>query len=84
MRERELVQLSFADTVVSQLGGKRTQALLNQLNAAIDWESLAKPIRAVYRNTDGGSPAANPRQCTSPRPVACGPASSRLAAGGRG
>jgi transposase, IS5 family len=57
MRERESAQLSFADTVVSQLGGKRTQALLNQLDAAIDWESLAKPIRAVYRNADGGAPA---------------------------
>jgi len=57
MRERESTQLSFADTVVAQLGGKRTQALLDQLNAAIDWESLARPIRAVYRNDDGGSPA---------------------------
>jgi len=57
MRERESAQLSFADTVVSQLGGKRTQALLNQLDAAIDWETLAKPVRAVYRNTDGGAPA---------------------------
>jgi IS5 family transposase len=57
MRERESAQLSFADTVVSHLGGKRTQALLNQLDAAIDWESLAKPIRAVYRNADGGAPA---------------------------
>src|SRR5450432_3301136 len=57
MRERESAQLSFADTVVSQLGGKRTQALLNQLDAAIDWEALAKPVRAVYRNADGGAPA---------------------------
>jgi IS5 family transposase len=57
MRERESAQLSFADTVVSQLGGKRTQALLNQLDASIDWESLAKPVRAVYRNADGGAPA---------------------------
>ena len=57
MRERESAQLSFADTVVSRLGGKRTQALLNQLDAAIDWESLAKPLRAVYRNADGGAPA---------------------------
>jgi IS5 family transposase len=57
MRERESAQLSFAGTVVSQLGGKRTQALLNQLDASIDWESLAKPIRAVYRNADGGAPA---------------------------
>lgn len=57
MRERESGQLSFADTVIGQLGGKRTGALLNQLDAAIDWESLAKPIRAVYRNADGGAPA---------------------------
>jgi IS5 family transposase len=57
MRERESAQLSFADTAVGHLGGKRTQALLNQLHAAIDWESLAKPIRAVYRNDDGGCPA---------------------------
>jgi IS5 family transposase len=57
MRERESAPLSFADVVVGQLGGKRTQALLNQLDAAIDWESLAKPIRAVYRNDDGGAPA---------------------------
>jgi IS5 family transposase len=57
MRERESAQLSFADTVVSQLGGKRTQALLNQLDAAIDWEAMAKPVRAVYRNADGGAPA---------------------------
>jgi IS5 family transposase len=57
MRERESAQLSFADTVVSQLGGKRTGALLKQLDAAIDWETLAKPVRAIYRNADGGAPA---------------------------
>ena len=57
MRERESAQLSFADPVVSQLGGKRTQALLNQLDAAIDWEAMAKPVRAVYRNADRGAPA---------------------------
>jgi IS5 family transposase len=57
MREREQSQLSFADVVVGKLGGKRTQILLDQLDAAIDWESLAKPVRAVYRNDDGGAPA---------------------------
>jgi transposase, IS5 family len=57
MRERESKQLSFADTVVSQIGGKRTQATLDQLEAAIDWESLAAPLRKLYRNDDGGSPA---------------------------
>ena len=57
MRERETSQLSFADTVVGQLGGRRTQAVLNQLDAAIDWESLAHPVRKIYRNDDGGAPA---------------------------
>jgi IS5 family transposase len=57
MRERESSQLSFADVVVGKLGGRRTEALLKQLDAAIDWESLARPIREVYRNDDGGAPA---------------------------
>jgi transposase, IS5 family len=57
MRERESSQLCFADAVVNKLGGKRTTALLSQLNDSIDWESLAKPIRKVYRNADGGAPA---------------------------
>lgn len=57
MREREQSQLSFADTVVAKMGGKRTAALLDALDASIDWESLARPVRAVYRNDDGGAPA---------------------------
>jgi IS5 family transposase len=57
MRERESSQLCFADAVVNKLGGKRTTALLSQLNDSIDWESLAKPIRKVYRNAEGGAPA---------------------------
>lgn len=57
MREREAAQLSFADVVVGKLGGKRTEALLGQLDVAIDWESLAKPVRCVYRNADGGAAA---------------------------
>jgi transposase len=58
MREREAAQLSFADVVVGKLGGKRTQALMGQLDAAIDWELPALPVRAAYRNADGGAPAA--------------------------
>jgi IS5 family transposase len=57
MRERESAQLSFADTVVGELGGRRTQATLDQLDAAIDWKALAKPIRKLYHNDDGGAPA---------------------------
>lgn len=57
MRERESSQLSFADTVVAGLGGKRTSALLDALDRSIDWELLARPVRAMYRNDDGGAPA---------------------------
>lgn len=57
MRERESAQLSFADTVVDRLGGRRTQATLDQLDASIDWKALAGPIRRLYRNDDGGAPA---------------------------
>jgi IS5 family transposase len=57
MRERESAQLSFADAAVAELGGRRTQATLDQLNAAIDWRALSKPIRKLYRNDDGGAPA---------------------------
>lgn len=57
MRERESAQLSFADAAVADLGGRRTQATLDQLDAAIDWKALAKPIRRLYRNDEGGAPA---------------------------
>lgn len=57
MREREMNQLSFADTVVQKLGGQRTQATLDQLDASIDWQSLAKPVRKLYRNQAAGAPA---------------------------
>ena len=57
MRERESSRLSFADTVVGRLGGGRTAALLDQLDAAIDWEALARPVRGLYRNDAGGLPA---------------------------
>ena len=35
MRERESAQLSFADAAVAELGGRRTQATLDQLDTAI-------------------------------------------------
>jgi hypothetical protein len=59
MRERESAQLSFADTVVDRLGGRRTQATLDQLDASIDWKALARPIRKLYRNDDGGGGTAS-------------------------
>ena len=57
MRERESAQLSFADAAVAELGGRRTQTTLDQLDTAIDWRALSKPIRKLYHNDDGGAPA---------------------------
>jgi len=57
MRERESNQLCFADTVVAKLGGPRTQAILDQLDAAVDWAALAVPLRKLYRNDAAGAPA---------------------------
>jgi IS5 family transposase len=50
-------QLSFADTVVQKLGGQRTSAILDRLDASVDWRSLAEPVRRLYRNDAGGAPA---------------------------
>lgn len=60
MRERESSQLNFADTVVSQLGGRRTAAFLEAIDAAVEWESMARPVRKLYRNDEGGAPAQPP------------------------
>jgi IS5 family transposase len=57
MRERESAQLTFADSVVAHLGGRRTRTTLDQLDQSIDWEALATPVRRLYRNDHGGNPA---------------------------
>jgi IS5 family transposase len=57
MRERESAQLTFADSVVAHLGGRRTRATLDQLDQSIDWEALATPVRRLYHNDHGGNPA---------------------------
>lgn len=57
MRERESGQLTFADSVVAHLGGRRTRATLDQLDQSIDWQALATPVRRLYHNDHGGNPA---------------------------
>lgn len=41
---------TFTDSLTADLGGPRTGALLDQLDAAVPWEQLAKPVRKLYRN----------------------------------
>ena len=43
----------MTDGLLADLGGKRTTALLAQLDAAVPWHELAGTIRPVYRNGTG-------------------------------
>jgi len=48
----------LTDSLLADLGGQRTTALLTQLDAAVPWRELAGTIRPVYRNDThkGGRP----------------------------
>lgn len=48
--ERINAEPTFTDAATADLGGPRTIALLEQLDAAVPWETLAEPIRPLYRN----------------------------------
>jgi len=44
--------------MTADLGGPRTTALLDRLDRAVPWETLAKPVRRLYKNDErGGAPA---------------------------
>jgi len=47
MRQRAHGQQSFADLTLAELGGPRTAATLARLDAAVPWEKLVAPIRAL-------------------------------------
>lgn len=47
MRQRAHGQQSFADLALADLGGPRTAATLERLGAAVPWEKLVAPIRAL-------------------------------------
>ena len=59
MSERRNCEPCFVDGLVSDLGGPRTGELLGRLDASVDWERLAAPIRELrgYTNTGPGRPA---------------------------
>jgi IS5 family transposase len=47
-------QAGFLDAVTGELGGPKTAALLDRLHAAVDWNALAAPVRALPTYTNPG------------------------------
>jgi len=47
-QSRENLAPTLIDGLAADLGGPRTAKLLDQLDAAVPWQQLAEPVRAVY------------------------------------
>jgi transposase, IS5 family len=58
MAVRKNESMGFVDAALDGLGGPRSAALLERLDAATPWETLAAPIRALpeYNNKGAGHP----------------------------
>ncbi len=58
MAVRKNEPMGFVDAALDGLGGPRSAALLERLDAATPWETLARPIRALpeYNNDGAGHP----------------------------
>lgn len=58
MGVRKNESMGFVDAALADLGGPRSAALLERLDAATPWEKLAAPIRALaeYNNPGAGNP----------------------------
>ena len=58
MAVRKNGAMGFVDAALSELGGPRSAALLERLDAATPWEKLAAPIRRLpeYNNKGAGHP----------------------------
>lgn len=56
MAERKNAEFGLVDAWTAELGGPRTAALLDRLDAAIPWETLVRPIARLpeYRRRDTG------------------------------
>lgn len=52
--ERINSQPTFVDSLTAQLGGPRTSAVLERLDALIPWEQLAEPVRGLFSHGDRG------------------------------
>ena len=53
MAERRNADPGFVDMVTAGLGGPRTSAMLERLDAAVPWEELAGAIRGLYGEPGG-------------------------------
>lgn len=53
--ERRNAEPGLIDGLTASLGGPRTSELLDRLDAAIDWDRLAEPIRALPTYTNDGA-----------------------------
>lgn len=51
--KKQVGQPGFADAVTAELGGKRTAAFLETLDAKVPWEQLAAPIEKLYQRPAG-------------------------------
>lgn len=58
--ERKLAQPTFADEVVSDMGGPRTAVFFDKCQRLIPWEKLAAPLADLYENNGGGGRPAWP------------------------
>ena len=58
MAVRKNESMGFVDAALADLGGPRSAAMLDKLDAATPWEKLAVPIRALpeYNNKGAGHP----------------------------
>jgi IS5 family transposase len=57
--ERKFHQLSFLDTLTADLGGRRTAAFFDTCDQLIPWDTLAEPLRDMYRNETHKGGASN-------------------------
>lgn len=59
MGTRQNESMGFVDAMMAELGGPRSAAMLERLDAATPWEELAAPILRLpeYRGTGAGRPA---------------------------
>lgn len=55
--ERRSAEPGLVDGLTADLGGPRTAELLGKLDKVVPWETLAKPVRKLYKNKDNGAPA---------------------------
>jgi transposase, IS5 family len=57
--ERKQSHPTFADSIIKDLGGRRTSEFFRKCDLYIPWSKLAEPLHDMYRNNDSGGGASN-------------------------